>query len=125
MVDKTALMKVLNRRVQVPGYFKQNYQQQMIDYVSKFTQGDKGQIDYREMVEDVQRFDYMADATQPRSGASQKSAIVNSVVWNEPKSIFEDDYVVLDQKKVPQNTIEGIERKLVKINRKLRKQFTE
>jgi hypothetical protein len=51
--------------------------------------------------------------------------MTDAIAWNEPKTIFDDDYVVLDQKKVPQNTIEQIEKKMIKINRKLRKQFSE
>ena len=60
-----------------------------------------------------------------RSAASVKSGLTDAIAWNEPKSIFDDDYVVLDQKKVPQNTIEQIEKKMVKINRKIRKRFNE
>lgn len=41
----------------------------------------------------------------------------------EPPGIYEDDYTVLDQKKVPQNIIENIESKLIKMNRKLKRQF--
>ena len=36
-----------------------------------------------------------------RSAASVKSGLTDAIAYNEPKSIFDDDYVVLDQKKVP------------------------
>lgn len=52
-----------------------------------------------------------------------RSGLSDAVDYYEPKSIFNDDYVVLDQTKVPQNTIESIESKLIKVNRKLKKQF--
>ncbi len=42
------------------------------------------------------------------SKASGVITETDAVAWNEPKAIFQDDYVVLDQKKVPQNTIEQI-----------------
>ena len=41
----------------------------------------------------------------------------------EPPGIYDDDYTVLDQKKVPQNVIESIESRLIKMNRKLKRQF--
>ena len=41
-----------------------------------------------------------------------------------PKTIYEDDYVVLDQKQVPQNIIESIEQKTIRMNRRIRKKFT-
>ena len=56
-----------------------------------------------------------------RSNASMRSGLSDAVDYYEPKSIFNDDYVVLDQTKVPQNTIESIESKLIKVNRKLKK----
>ena len=40
-----------------------------------------------------------------------------------PKTIYEDEYVVLDQKQVPQNIIEGIEQKTIRMNRRIRKKF--
>lgn len=44
--------------------------------------------------------------------------------WPMPKTIYEDDYVVLDQKQVPQNIIESIEQKTIRMNRRIRKKFT-
>ena len=42
-----------------------------------------------------------AGSQVPRSGASARSGLTDAVDYHEPKSIFDDDYVVLDQKKVP------------------------
>ena len=42
-----------------------------------------------------------------------------------PKTIYEDEYVVLDQKQVPQNIIEQIEQKTIRMNRRIRKKFTQ
>ena len=44
------------------------------------------------MVEDIQVFDYMAAASQPKSNASNKSGLTDAIAWNEPKTIFEDDF---------------------------------
>ena len=43
--------------------------------------------------------------------------------WPAPKTIYEDEYIVLDQKKVPQNVIEGIENKMIRMNRRIRRKF--
>ena len=61
----------------------------------------------------------------PPSNASMRSGVTDAIDFQPPRSIFEDDYVVLDQNKVPQNVIENIENRTVKINRKLKKIFTE
>lgn len=54
-----------------------------------------------------------------------RSGLTDAIAWKEPKGIFEDDYVVLDSKKVPQSTIEQIEKKMIKVNRRLKKQFPD
>ena len=41
----------------------------------------------------------------------------------QPATIYEDEYIVLDQKKVPQNVIEGIENKMIRMNRRIKKKF--
>lgn len=79
----------------MPSNFKLNCQERLNNYVNKFSKDEK-QIDYKALVEDVQAYDYTVDASQVRSAASQKSGFTDAIAWNEPKSIFEDDYVVLD-----------------------------
>ena len=49
--------------------------------------------------------------------------MTDAVAFKAPTTIWEADYIVLDQKKVPQNTIESIESKMIKINRRLKKEF--
>jgi hypothetical protein len=87
-------------------------------------------IDYGKLLSDLNQFDYVQSlrtdgSMPPRSNASVKSGLTDAVGWQEPKSIFDDEYVVLDLKKVPQNTIEQIEKKMIKVNRMLKKQFPE
>jgi len=80
-------------------------------------------------VEDILNFDYRqemfneADSQVPRSNASYRSGMTDAIDYQAPKGIFEDEYVVLDQKKVPQNMIESIEKRTIKINRRLKKSF--
>jgi len=59
----------------------------------------------------------------PASSGSMRSGMTDAQDYREPRSIFDDDYIVLDQKKVPQNMIEQIETRMVKVNRRLKKQF--
>lgn len=91
-----ALLKVIDRRVQIPGAVKLKSQDKLVEYVNKFSTGEKNLIDYKSLVEDVQAFDYLAGASQGRSAATQKSGFTESDLWHEPKGIFEDDYIVLD-----------------------------
>ena len=81
------------------------------------------------MILDLQKFDYLQQqfgdlgSQVSRSNASMRSGLTDAVDYQEPKTIFDEDYIVLDSKKVPQNTIESIENKMIKINRRLKKQF--
>lgn len=43
--------------------------------------------------------------------------------WPAPKTIYDDEYIVLDQKKVPQNVIESIENKMIRMNRRIKRKF--
>lgn len=79
------------------------------------------------MVKNLAQFDYVQSLRDedniPKSNYSVRTGLTDAVDYHPPNSIFDDDYVVLDQKKVPQNMIESIEKKMIKINRKLVKQF--
>jgi hypothetical protein len=72
-------------------------------------------------------FDYIKsqydEGSVPASSGSMRSGMTDAQDYKEPRSIFDDDYIVLDQKKVPQNMIEQIETRMVKVNRRLKKQF--
>lgn len=122
LADKESLIKVLERRSNAPEQFRDIHRQDLIEYVGKFSQ-ENNKIEYKNMVEDIMNFEF-TEPSQPRSQATVKSGLTDAIAHNEPKSIFEDDYVVLDSRKVPQNTIEQIEQKMIKINRRLKKTFT-
>lgn len=72
-----------------------------MEYVSRFRVENSNKINYKDLIEDVQNFDYMIEQSQPRSAATQKSGLTDAIAHNEPKGIFDDDYIVLDQRKVP------------------------
>lgn len=123
VIDREYLLKVINRRAQVPEQLKLNNKDKLYEYIDRFTnEGDAKKVNYREMLEDVQTYDIYADASI-KSAATMRSGLTDAVGYVEPKSIFDDDYIVLDSKKVPQSTIEQIEAKMIKINRKLKKKF--
>ena len=52
------------------------------------------------MVDNLTEFDYLKslanDDCAPRSNQTQKSGLTDAISWNEPKTIFDDDYIVLD-----------------------------
>lgn len=54
----------------------------------------------------------------PRSShsvSSGKSDIIGQ--FRKTKTIFEDDYQILDSQKVPPNTLESIQNRMIKVNR--------
>jgi hypothetical protein len=57
------------------------------------------------MVEDILAYDFLNDGA-PSSQASMVSGLTDLVDAKPTKSIFEENYIILDSKKVPQNTIE-------------------
>lgn len=73
--------------------------------MSSFLQDGSNKVEYKSLVDDIMGFEFNEEA-QPRSQHTIKSGLTDAVAYNEPKGIFDDDYVVLDSKKVPQNTIE-------------------
>lgn len=60
----------------------------------------------------------------PASNASMRSLPQTEMSdFQPPKNIYDDEYIVLDQKKVPQNVIEGIENKMIRMNRRIKRKF--
>lgn len=109
----------------IPGDL-QHKKDELQQYVSHF-KGENGKINYDSLIKDIGDFNYMEAQHNyvPSSNGSMRSGVTDAIDYQPPKSIFDDDYVVLDQNKVPQNVIEHIENRTVKINRKLKKIFTE
>lgn len=60
----------------------------------------------------------------PASTGSMRSQLMTEMSdFPQPKTIYEDDYIVLDQKQVPQNVIENIESKMIRMNRRIKKKY--
>ena len=98
-------------------------QNQLNDYLNQFSVEGTNKINYKDLIEDVLKFDYMDSTNQVKSAASTKSGLTDIMDRTLPKTIFEDDYVVLDRGKVPQNVSESIEQKTIKINRRIKRDF--
>ena len=126
-VDKKLLLKVIKCNAQISEDLKAVGQNSLNAYLDQFYDEECNKLDYGKMIQNLTEFDYVQslrdDDNIPRSNYSQRTGLTDAVSWNEPKTIFDDDYIVLDQKKVPQNMIEQIEAKTIKINRKLVKKF--
>jgi len=67
------------------------------------------------MIEDLKTFDFDRSVNGPsdvpksqHSMSSLHSDTIGIVGMNKQKTIFEDDYTVLDSQKVPPNTLESI-----------------
>ena len=109
-VDKKLLLKVINNNAQISEDLKAEGMNSLDSYLDQFYDSECNKLDYGKMIQNLTEFDYVQslrdDDNIPRSNYSQKTGLTDAVSWNEPKTIFDDDYIVLDQKKVPQNMIE-------------------
>lgn len=128
-IDSKYLLKVIGNQSQIPEGLKYNNNDDLVAYVNQYLVEGTNRVDYGKLVVDLNNFDYVASIRAadglavPKSNSSVRSGLTDAVGWQEPKSIFDDEYVVLDLKKVPQNTIEQIERKMIKVNRKIKNIF--
>ena len=66
---------------------------------------------------------HLLPAPETRDTIRSFNAPTEASMIPEPKSLHDDDYIILDQKKVPQNVIENIEKRLVRMNRRLQNKF--
>jgi len=117
-------MKIIDRRAQVPEALKHFEKAKLEEYVQKFQEGnDPKKINYFNLIDDIQNYSFTFDGEVPESAHSVMSGLTDIVGKKEQKTIWDADYIVLDQRKVPQNQIEMIETKMIKINRRLKQQF--
>ncbi len=124
-VDARDFYKVMDRRLKIPNYLKE-HEDQLLTFAQEY-QDEDGRINYKHMIEHLKTFDY-DQATNERARVSSKrstSSFHSDMMphMNKAKTIFDDDYIVLDAQKVPPNTLEGIERRLIKVNRYFQRRF--
>ena len=96
------MFRIIDNRALIPGDL-QHKKEELHQYVNHFKDEKSGKINYEGLVQDLNQFDYMTaqHGDQPGTGASMRSGVTDALDYQVPRSIFDDDYVVLDQNKVP------------------------
>ena len=58
LVNEHELMKIINKRTQVPENIKHIGNNELNNYIMEF-KGEGNKVNYRDMIQDLQKFDYM------------------------------------------------------------------
>ena len=123
-VDIKDFMRVIERRSKIPEYLKQNNGDLLHEFIAGYTQDDK--VDYRGLIEELRYFDYEIANSKKPGNSEDLPQNKHSTTGNSNKlsrTIFEDDYIVLDSQKVPTNVLEQIEVRLARVGRYLKRHF--
>lgn len=103
-------IRVLERRTIITEKMKQQ-RDELHDYLKDFQDPETGRINYVDMAMDLRNFNYDLETNEgvlprgPNSISSGAGSIAGKV-----ESGHDDDFVVLDSQRVPQNKLEAIER---------------
>jgi Ca2+-binding EF-hand superfamily protein len=114
-VEYKDLMKVIDRRAKIPEYLKQESGDLLHEFMGQYVDHNNGHVDYRSLVEDIREFNYeQANQKGTAGGDLQETHIAafSKTPGNETrkrKTIFEDNYIVLDSQKVPPNMLDQID----------------
>ena len=86
-----------------------------------------GKVDYRGLVDELRSFNY-EEAVNNKNPIEYAESTKNNFSktpgeTRKRKTIFEDDYIVLDSQKVPNNVLESIEQRLSRVTRYLKRHF--
>ena len=69
----------------------------LLNYINRFQKSENAKlIDYKAMVDDVLSYDYLNDEVPASKAASVVSGLSDLVDNQEPKTIYEENYIVLD-----------------------------
>lgn len=129
-VEYKDLMKVIERRGKIPEYLKHESGDLLHEVVGPYTDHNNGHVDYRSLIEDIREFNYeTANQKGGTGGDLQESRVAafSKTPGNETrkrKTIFEDDYIVLDSQKIPPNMLDQIDKRLHKVTRHLKRMFS-
>lgn len=116
-------MKVIDRRTRVPEYLKQENGDLLHEFISSYTDDQSGKVDYRSLIEELRFFNYEEANAHKGGEPEHHSQSVSRLTQQRKKTIFEDEYIVLDSQKVPPNVLDQIEEKLVKVSRFLKRTY--
>ena len=78
------------------------------------------------MADDILAFNYDQETNEgilPKSSASVSSGAYSIPGVKPVKNVFNDDYTIVNSKQAPQNQLEMIEKRFVKLNRILQGKF--
>ena len=128
-VDVKDFMRVVERRAKIPQYLKEGENTECLqDFIAGYMDSQTGKVDYRGVVEELRYFNY-EEAVNNKNGPieiAESTKYGFSKTPGEPrkrKTIFEDEYIVLDSQKVPNNVLENIEQRLARVTRYLKRHF--
>lgn len=123
-IEYKDFMKVIDRRAKIPEYLKQQNGDLLHEFIAEYTDADSGKVDYRGLIDELRNFNY-EEANNNKNYAQEREAQNASSSKVEPRkrTIYEDDYIVLDSQKVPVNVLDQIENRLAKVGRFLKRSF--
>ena len=88
----------------IPEYLKQSHDH-LEKFVTEYTDSETGKVNYRDMIDYLRSFDYERATNEknviPSSNRSSAHSDILNQVARKTKTIFDDDYVILDSQKVP------------------------
>ena len=96
-VDPATLIRAIEKSVNVPHALQTNMDS-LCQYMAGFQDDNTGKINYRAMAQVLENFNFKAEANElpPRSGNSLTSGAFSIMGAEQPRNVFDDDYIVLD-----------------------------
>lgn len=95
-VDIKDFMKVIERRAKIPEYLKQNNSDLLHDFIGSYTDQDSGKVDYRSLIDELRDFNYEVANAKKEGLENTNKAFKTSHQSAPRKTIYEDEYIVLD-----------------------------
>jgi Ca2+-binding EF-hand superfamily protein len=124
-VDPNHLMRIIEKRVEVPHQLRE-HKDMLYDYIREFCDDQTGKIHYAVMARDLQQFNFDKETNfgiVPRSAQSISSGKHSIQAVDPKRTVFNSNFDVYDTKRIPQNQLEQIEKRVVKMNRLFRDKF--
>jgi hypothetical protein len=119
------MMKVIDKRIEVPHQLR-DHRDMLFDYLGEFRDDQTGRVHYRALANDLQSFNFDKETNLgvlPKSALSISSGKYSIAGVEPKKNIFNSEYTVGDTTRIPQNKLEDVEKRVVKMNRVLRDKF--
>ena len=101
VVDVKDFMRVIERRAKIPQYLKESENKGLLHEFIGGYMDEQGKVDYRGLVEELRQFNY-EEANNKKADSNDYLESTKSSFSKTPnevkkrKTIFEDDYIVLD-----------------------------